>query len=460
MGALTVALVGAIVRPWGLSESILAVPAALVLVAAGVVSWSEVGDTLRELGPTVLFLAGILLFGHLCAEAGVFDYLGAIAAGISRGRTRRLLGTVVALAAGVTAVLTLDATVVLLTPVVLRTTQRLEVRSRPHLYACAHLANSGSLLLPVSNLTNLLAFAATGLSFGRFTALMALPWTTSCLLDWLALRWYFRGDLTRDSQHSVDLPAAPRYALTILTGTVAGFVVTSAIDVPPAWAAWLGVVALAAPALKARRTTWRRMAGETSPGFVLFVLALGVIFDGVRANGLHGVLAHLVPDGTGLLALIGLALLGALLANVVNNIPATLALLPLRRRFTAGRARRAHRSQRRTELHVRRFTRHLALAAAAVRIRSSVGADVPSARRGEHAADTSRRNGGTVGVVGGDRRMIIRVDCRRGVAGVGSRHTERGPSRRCRSRRTRHGRRRSSHGCARPTSPGPRRSSR
>jgi arsenical pump membrane protein len=129
VGALTVALVGAIVRPWGLSESILAVPAALVLVAAGVVSWSEVGDTLRELGPTVLFLAGILLFGHLCAEAGVFDYLGAIAAGISRGRTRRLLGTVVALAAGVTAVLTLDATVVLLTPVVLRTTQRLEVRA-------------------------------------------------------------------------------------------------------------------------------------------------------------------------------------------------------------------------------------------------------------------------------------------------------------------------------------------
>ena len=91
----------------------------------------------------------------------------------------------VALAAGVTAVLTLDATVVLLTPVVLRTAQQLRVRRRPHLYACAHLANSGSLLLPVSNLTNLLAFAATGLSFGRFTALMALPWTVACLLDWL-----------------------------------------------------------------------------------------------------------------------------------------------------------------------------------------------------------------------------------------------------------------------------------
>ena len=183
MAALAVALLGAILRPMGLSEAAFALPGALILILSRVVSWSQVGDALRELGPTVLFLAGILLFGHLCAEAGVFDYLGAVAARIGRGQARRLLGTVVALAAGVTAVLTLDATVVLLTPVVLRTTQQLRVRNRPHLYACAHLANSGSLLLPVSNLTNLLAFAATGLSFGRFTALMALPWTVACLLD-------------------------------------------------------------------------------------------------------------------------------------------------------------------------------------------------------------------------------------------------------------------------------------
>ena len=233
MAVLAVALLGAIVRPLGLSEAAFALPGALILVVTRVVSWSQVGDIVRELGPTVLFLAGILLFGHLCAEAGVFDYLGAVAARLSRGQARRLLGTVVAIAAGVTAVLTLDATVVLLTPVVLRTTQRLRVRSRPHLYACAHLANSGSLLLPVSNLTNLLAFAATGLSFGRFTALMALPWTVACLLDWRALKWFFRADLSPNSEgRTMAVPAAPRYPLMVLAGTIAGFIVTSAIDVP------------------------------------------------------------------------------------------------------------------------------------------------------------------------------------------------------------------------------------
>ena len=77
---------------------------------------------------------------------------------------------------GTTAVLSLDATVVLLTPVVFATAARLRVARAPHVYACSHLANSASLLLPVSNLTNLLAFEASGLSFTRFAALMALPW--------------------------------------------------------------------------------------------------------------------------------------------------------------------------------------------------------------------------------------------------------------------------------------------
>jgi arsenical pump membrane protein len=181
---------------------------------------------------------------------------------------------------------------VLLTPVVLRTTQQLRVRTRPHLYACAHRGQLRITAPPVSNLTNLLAFAATGLSFGRFTALMALPWTVACLLDWGAVRWFFRADLTPNSEgrggsakspsdpgpprsrvaggsvrgDGGQVPAAPRYPLMILAGTIAGFVVTSAIDVPPAWAAWLGVVALAVPALKARRTTWWRMVNRQALG--------------------------------------------------------------------------------------------------------------------------------------------------------------------------------------------------
>jgi arsenical pump membrane protein len=319
----------AVVRPRGLSEAVVAVPAAAVLVATDVVPWPAADQRLREIGPTVAFLAAILVFGHLCAEAGVFDYLGSVAARASHGSMTRLLALVVAIAAAVTAVLTLDATVVLLTPVVLTTARSLGVSTRPPAYACTHLANSGSLLLPVSNLTNLLAFTASGLSFGRFTALMVVPWLVACAAEWLALRLFFRRDLARRGVPATDGPAAPPFALAVLALTVAGFVLTSTLHVAPAWAALAGCVALLGPRALRRDVHPLRLVSEASPGFCLFVLALAVIVDAVTRHGLATELGHLVSSGTSLPALLLLVAVAAVLANLVNNLPATLALIPL-----------------------------------------------------------------------------------------------------------------------------------
>src|SRR5207253_9831918 len=112
-----------------------------------------------------------------------------------RGSPRRLLVVVFVIAATVTAALSLDATVVLLTPVVFAAAATLGAPARPAVYACGHLANSASLLLPVSNLTNLLAFAASGLGFLRFSGLMALPWLSVVAVEYLVLRRFFAADL-------------------------------------------------------------------------------------------------------------------------------------------------------------------------------------------------------------------------------------------------------------------------
>lgn len=319
----------AVARPRGLSEALVAVPAAALVVLLGIVPATDAWRSLREIGPTVAFLAAILVFGHLCAQAGVFDYLAATAARASGGNPRRLLALVVALAAVVTATLTLDATVVLLTPVVLTTATRLRVAARPQAYACVHLANSGSLLLPVSNLTNLLAFGASGLSFARFAALMAVPWLLVCVAEWGALRLFFRHRLSGTSDDVVTVPPAPRYALVIFGVTVALFVVASAVHVAPAWAALAGCVALLVPRVLRRDVGVARVVAASSPGFCVFVLALAVVVVAITQHGLGHALAHLVPSGTSLAALLGVAAVAGVLANVVNNLPATLALLPI-----------------------------------------------------------------------------------------------------------------------------------
>jgi arsenical pump membrane protein len=195
----------AVARPRGWPEAAAAVPAAALAVALGAVSPSAAWAQTRTLLPVVGFLAAVLVLSELCADEGLFTAAGDLVARICRGSAVRLLGGVFAVAALTTAVLSLDATVVLLTPVVLATAARVGARPRPHVYATAHLANSASLLLPVSNLTNLLAFTASGLSFTRFAVLMAPAWLIVIAIEYAAFRRFFRADLaapTRPPQSS------------------------------------------------------------------------------------------------------------------------------------------------------------------------------------------------------------------------------------------------------------------
>lgn len=324
---LVAVLAFAVVRPRGLPEVTAAVPAAALAVVLGLVSWRAVEHELAALGPTVGFLAAVLVLAHLADEEGVFGYAGAIAGRLSRGSPRRLLRVVFLVAALVNAALSLDATVVLLTPVVLATATRLGVRPKPHLYACTHLANSASLLLPVSNLTNLLAFAASGLAFTRFAALMLLPWLAVLLTEYLIFRRFFAADLATPAHPPARSSpvVAPRVALAVLAATLVGFGLAEPAGIHPAWVATAGALVLAAR----KRPRPVALLRAANPAFCAFVFALGVVVLAVRSGSVGTLVARLVPDRAGLAGLLVVAVLAAVLANLLNNLPATLMLVPL-----------------------------------------------------------------------------------------------------------------------------------
>ncbi|MFG1605918.1 SLC13 family permease [Actinoplanes sp. NPDC049265] len=317
----------AVVRPRGLPEAVAAVPASIIAVVAGLVPWPDAWREVRSLGPTVGFLAAVLLLAHLADRAGVFRWAGALAARSSRGSPTRLLGLVFVIAAVVTAALSLDATVVLLTPVVFATAARLRIRPKPHVYACSHLANSASLLLPVSNLTNLLAMSAGGLSFLRFAGLMAAPWVAVVAVEFAILRWYFAGDLrVRRPVEPVEPEPAPRYALAVLGVTLAGFVVAGPLGVHPAWIATAGAIALG---VRQKGLTPKSLLAAANPWFCLFVFGLGIVVLAAARGGFGRLIDRLAPHHSGILGLLAMAGLAAVLANLLNNLPATLMLLPL-----------------------------------------------------------------------------------------------------------------------------------
>ena len=327
---LALTLGAAVTRAPYASEAAAAAAGAVALVVLGAISLSRAGDAINSLAPTVGFLAALLLIAEGARREGLFEAIGALMESRSRDSAARLLGLVVVIASAVTALLGLDATAVLLTPIVLVTARRMHADPRPHIYASGHLANSASLLLPISNLTNLLAFHAAALSFSHFAALMLLPTLGVVGVEWLVLRRFFASELARPRGHAATAPrpALPRGAIVLLTLTMIGFALSSVVSVAPVWVAAAGAAAFSIRGLLRSEAGAVELVRALEPGFLIFVLGLGVVVACAAHDGLSSAVAHLLPDGTSLPALLAVAALSAALANLVNNLPATLILLP------------------------------------------------------------------------------------------------------------------------------------
>jgi arsenical pump membrane protein len=227
-------------------------------------------------------------------------------------------------------VLSLDATVVLLTPVVVAAAAAAGVPDRPGAYACLRMANSASLLLPVSNLTNLLALPSLDLTFAGFARAMAPVLAVVLLVEYAGLRLLFRRDLAvagrPDPTPAPPLPLVPAVAVTVM---LAGFAATSPFGVDPCWVAGATALVLVGWARCRGVVTVRDAAAATHAEFALLVLALGVVVAAIADGFLGEAVAGVLPDGTSYGALLAIALLATALANVLTNLSATLLLVPL-----------------------------------------------------------------------------------------------------------------------------------
>jgi len=168
-------------------------------------------------------------------------------------------------------------------------------------------------------------------SFLGFALLMAPVWVAVIAVEYVGHRLYFAHDLAHTPDgagptRDVDLPVVP---LVLVGLMLVAFAALSPLGVEPAWVAGAAAVALGGHALSRRRIHVRTLAHATHLSFAVFVLCLGVVVAGLNDTFLGDLVRTFVPDGTGLLALLTIAVVATVLANVVNNLPATLLLVPL-----------------------------------------------------------------------------------------------------------------------------------
>ncbi|MBV9848687.1 MAG: arsenic transporter [Armatimonadetes bacterium] len=328
---LTLALI--LIRPRGLHEAWATVLGGGLMLLCGLETGAQAWRTVAQGADVLLFLLALLLLSDLLRASGFFEWAAILAARAAGGDGRALFRNVFLLGALITAFLSLDTTAVILTPIVLSFVGRLRLTPRPFLLACAFVANTGSLLLPVSNLTNLLFVSAFRIRFETFALHMALPLVVAVAVNYALFRRLFGRDLPDCFDEDAlpppgsVLPDAPyfRGAVAVLLCVLIGYFVGSLTGVPPYVIALAGCAALLAWGLWRRQVDWGILREITWPLFP-FVIGLFVVVRGVENLGLAGAAARGLADaGRAPLAQILATAFGAGVgSNVVNNIPMAL----------------------------------------------------------------------------------------------------------------------------------------
>jgi len=310
--------------PWWL----VAVAVTAAVLVTGWLPGDDALELLERTGPVLLFVAALTVVAELCAGAGLFDAAAALAARLARGRRWVLWVLVVVLAVASTAVLSLDTTAVLLTPVVVALARRTHTAPLPFALAVLALANTASLVLPVSNLTNLLADHTLRRAGVDYLALMWPPALAAIVVTVVLLALRDRRVLRGRFETVAARRPADGLLLRVAAVATGAMAVAFVAGVPPALAATVTAVALLAVTL-ARGRPLPVPARDLVPWRTLVVVAgLFVVVATAHAHGLDEVLATAAGAGDDPAALARLAGVGVLAANGVNNLPAYLALEP------------------------------------------------------------------------------------------------------------------------------------
>jgi arsenical pump membrane protein len=300
--------------------------AGLIFVGTGLLPSGDASATVRRILPILLFLATILVLAELTAAAGFFDVVATRLAIVARGNFLGLFLLCCLFAAVTTMTLNLDTTAVLLTPVMLALARSLDVEPLPLAMCTVWLANTASLLLPESNLTNLLAANRVDLSPAAFAARLG-PAQAASLAVTLAFLWacYWRRGRRGALRYAPPAPHVPAdrwlfriagFSCLFFIAAILGGVELGVASAIAAFVVLVAFIVRQRSSLRWGLVPWR---------LPVFVTGLFLVVQTISVHLLGTVMSALISSAGDATGVFRAALTGAGLANLVNNLPAYVA---------------------------------------------------------------------------------------------------------------------------------------
>jgi Na+/H+ antiporter NhaD/arsenite permease-like protein len=323
-------------------RTIVGITGAVIMVAVGL----ALGFYNEELAveaidfETLGLLFGMMVMVALLQPTGFFEYVAIQAGRLSKGRPMQLfilLGTI-------TTVLSmfLDnvTTVVLIAPITILICEILGVVPTPFLLSEALLSNVGGVGTLVGDPPNVLIGSAVPFTFNDFLV-HAMP---VVIITWLAalalLVWLFRNELQAnpemahrvkqlDPTKALDHPQTARKILIVLGAAILLFFVHHIFHISPAFIA-LGGAATAL--LWVHPEDVSKILGHVEWSVLIFFASLFVMIGGLEAAGVLEKVAQIVAQVSDINPVwLGVIMIWVVagLSAVVDNIPITIALIPV-----------------------------------------------------------------------------------------------------------------------------------
>ncbi|MBB4825447.1 arsenical pump membrane protein [Sporosarcina luteola] len=171
-------------RPKDINEAWPATVGATIILATGIVSYTDILDIFSKIGGASLTIMATIVMAVTLESFGFFHWSAAKLAKLSRGSGYRLYWYIQLLCFLMTLLFNNDGSILITTPILILLLRNLRLKIHqqiPYLLSGALIATASSAPIGVSNIVNLIALNIVEMSLWQHTALMFVPATAGLI---------------------------------------------------------------------------------------------------------------------------------------------------------------------------------------------------------------------------------------------------------------------------------------